>query len=112
MLLSKKAIITINKDLGEKGIIVNEASLGYAIDMAKKSRNWLKSLSTLVRAILIDHVFEDGNKRTAAVVIMVWLEMRNLAYDKDKINQLIIKILKKNITNIDKISRLIKNAAI
>ena len=112
MLLSKKAIITINKNLGEKGILINESSLEYAIIFARKSNNWLKSLAILVRSILIDHVFEDGNKRTTAVVIMTWLEMHNLSYNKDRINSLIIKMLKENITSIEKIKEIIKDATI
>jgi prophage maintenance system killer protein len=109
MLLSEKAIININEEFSN-GKMVNKNSLDYAINLAKKSENWLKSLAILVRAILIDHVFEDGNKRTAAAVIMVWLEMENIHYNTDKVNRLIIKMLKKNITNINEIMELIKNA--
>lgn len=112
MLLSKKAIVTINRDLGERGILINESSLEYAIALARKSNNWLKSLAILVRSILVDHVFEEGNKRTTAVVIMTWLEMHNLNYNKDKINYLIIRMLKNNITNIEKIMEMIKDATI
>jgi len=112
MLLSKKAIISINQSLGEKGIVVNEGSLDYAITLARKSNNWLKSLAILTRAILIDHVFEDGNKRTTAATIMTWLEMHNIHYNKDKINLMLIKMLKENITNINKIMEMIKDATI
>lgn len=109
MLLSKKAIININEEF-ENGHVINENSLDYAITTARKSDNWLKSLAIVVRAILIDHVFEEGNKRTAAGVIMIWLEMENLHYDKTRINRLIIMILKKNITSLNEIMELIKNA--
>ena len=112
MLLSKKAIISINEDLGEKGIVINDGSLDYAINLARKSNNWLKSLAILTRALLIDHIFEDGNKRTTAVVILTWLEMHNLHGNKDKINSMLIKMLKENITNIDKIMEMIKDATI
>lgn len=98
----------INQEFDE-GIVINENSLDYVISLAKKSNNWLKSLAMLVRAILIDHIFKEGNKRTAAAVIMTYLEMESLHYNTDKINQMIIKILKHNITNIDKIMGLIKN---
>ena len=108
MLLSKKAIIAINKEF-ENGVVINDSSLDYAITLAKKSNNWLKSLAMLVRAILIDHVFEEGNKRTAAAVIMAVLEMHEIAYNKDKINKMIVKMLRKNITNLNEIMFLIKN---
>jgi prophage maintenance system killer protein len=109
MLLSKKSIISINEHF-DNGHVINEGSLDFAINEARKSENWLKSLAILVREILIDHIFEDGNKRTAAAVIIAWLEIENLHYNADKINQLIVKILKKNITNINEIMELIKNA--
>ncbi len=109
MLLSKKSIIGINEEF-DKGHVVNENSLEYALELARKSENWLKSLAVLVRAILIDHIFEDGNKRTAAAVIVSWLEMENLHGDMDQINRLIVKILKKNITSLNEIMELIKNA--
>jgi len=109
MLLSKKAISTINEEFSN-GKIINDSSLDYAINSARKSENWLKALATLVRAILIDHVFEDGNKRTAAAVIITWLEMENLHCNRDKINNLTVKIIKKNMTNLNEIMRLIKNA--
>ncbi len=112
MLLSKKAIITINQNLGERGVLINESSLDYAINLARKSNNWLKSLAILTRSILFDHVFEEGNKRTTAVVIMTWLEMHNLSYNKDKINSLIVRMLKENIISIDTITEMIKNATI
>ena len=109
MLLSKKAIININEEF-ENGHVINENSLDYAINLARKSENWLKALAIVVRAILIDHIFEEGNKRTAAGVIMIWLEMENLYYNKTKINSLIVKMLKKNITSLNEIMELIKNA--
>ena len=109
MLLSKKAIIEINEQF-DNGHVINANSLNYIIEEARKSENWLKSLAIVVRGILIDHIFEEGNKRTTAAVIATWLDMENLYYNKDKINDLIIKILKKNITNLNEIMGLIKNA--
>ena len=109
MLLSKKSIISINEEF-DNGHVVNEGSLDFAINTARKSDNWLKSLAILVRAILIDHIFEDGNKRTAAAVVVAWLEMENLHCNIDSVNKLIIKILKKNITSLNEIIELIKNA--
>jgi len=109
MLLSKKAIIGINEEF-ENGHVINGNSLDYAIGVARKTENWLKALAIVVRAILIDHIFEEGNKRTAAAVIATWLDMENLHYDKTMINKLIVKILKKNIKNLEEIMGLIKNA--
>lgn len=109
MLLSKKAIIDINKEF-EDGKVINPGSLDYSINIARRTKNWLKALSHIARAILIDHVFEEGNKRTASAVIVTFFEMNSISYNKDKVQQLIVQILKKNITSLREIERLLKNA--
>src|SRR3990172_1994576 len=108
-MLSKKDLIIANKRF-HTGRIANESSLNYAISTARRTNDWLKAVALLVRAILIDHAFEDGNKRTAAAVIMAYLEMNNLYYNPDRVGKVVIKILKKNITDTRKITRLIQNA--
>ena len=108
-MLSKKDIITLNQQL-HTGKIVNESSLDYTLENTRRSKNWLKTAAMITRAILIDHVFEDGNKRTAAAVVMTYFEANNIHYNPDNINKMIIAILKKNVTDIRQIERLIKNA--
>lgn len=108
-MLSKKDIIEINKQF-DAGIIINESSLDYAINATEKSRNWLKSAAILTRAILIDHVFEDGNKRTSAAVIMLLMDLNHLPFDPAKIPKTIVTILLKNKTDIIEIERCIKDA--
>ena len=107
-MLSKKDIITLNQEL-HTGRVINESSLDYAIESTRKSKNWLKTAAMLTRAILIDHVFEDGNKRTAAAVIMVYFQTNNIHYNPDNVNKIVVQMLKKNITNMRTIERLIKN---
>ena len=94
--LTKKDVIALNEEF-EEGVLSNEPSLDFSLSYAKKTENWTKALAFLVRAILLDHVFEDGNKRTAAAVIMTYLDINNMSYNKDKIGQIIIRILKKKI---------------
>jgi len=108
-MLSKKDVIEINREF-HSGKIVNEGSLDYAIETTKRSKNWLKSAAVIVRAILADHVFEDGNKRTAAAVMMAYLDINNLGYNQDKVGETVVRMLKDNVTNLKKIERLIKNA--
>lgn len=107
-MLSKKDIIEGNKCFST-GRLMNESSLEFAVETHAKSRNWLRSAAVLTRAILIDHVFEDGNKRTAAVVIMKLMELNKVKCNPEQIPKIIVKILTKNITNIKKIERYIKN---
>lgn len=108
-MINKQDIIEINRNF-HSGIIVNGSSLDFALSHTKDSKDWIKQLAYLVRAILIDHVFEDGNKRTASNLMMTILEYQKLSYDPNKIDQIIIKILKNRINSVEEIRRMIKNA--
>ncbi len=109
--VSKKDIIAINKKF-DKGTVINESSLDFALNQANQSKSWIKSCAILVRAVLIDHVFEEGNKRTAAGIITAFFEENNINYDPEKLAKSIASILTKNTTNIIKIEEEILNAII
>lgn len=108
-MLTPKDIIAINEEF-HTGKISNQASLDYALEMIQNSRNWLKSSALLMRAILVDHVFEEGNKRTAAAVVMTYAEIHGLYCNPDKLNSVIVRVIVKNITDIRTIERMIKHA--
>ena len=108
-MLRKEDIIEINKQF-DKGNVVNESSSEFALSQVSFTKNWLKQAAYLTRAVLIDHVFEEGNKRTVAAIIMAYFETHRLAYDIYKVDKAVIEILKKNIIQISTIMRLIKNA--
>ena len=110
--INKKDIIRINQDVGEKGSFSNESSLDFALSIIKQKKSWLYELSYLIRSLLVDHAFEDGNKRTALIILTTYLKDRKLEYDKDKVLKIFWNISKKNITDINKISRLIKSVII
>ena len=103
-----KEIIDINKKF-DKGDIVNQSSLDFAISYSKASKDWIKQLAYITRALIIDHVFKEGNKRTASALIMSILEKKKIAYDPRKVDEIIIEIIKKNVININKIRSLIKD---
>ncbi|MEK6923477.1 MAG: hypothetical protein AABW84_02190 [Nanoarchaeota archaeon] len=102
----------INKELEAKGGLKNEGSLHFAVSHAIHTKDWRLQLAYLLRALLVDHVFNDGNKRTAAYLITLYFDEHNINYDKDKLARLIIKIASKNIIKIDEIRRLIKDETI
>ena len=110
MLINKKDITAINKEIGSNGQFSNESSLEFALSIVKEKKSWLFELSYLVRSLLVDHVFQDGNKRTAAAIISLYLEENALGYDKEKIIKIILSISRKNTADINKIGRMIKNA--
>src|SRR3989338_10472782 len=105
--INKKDITSINKEIGENGKFHNESSLDFALAHIKKQKSWLYELSYIARSLLVDHAFEDGNKRTAIVVIITYFEYHDLEYDKDKLIKIVWNIAKKNTTDINKLMRLI-----
>ena len=110
--LNKKDLIGINQQIGCNGKIHNEDSIDFALSIAKQNKSWLYELSYIVRSLLVDHCFEDGNKRTAIIVIITYFENNNLDCDKDKLIKTVWSISKKNISDINKLMRLIKNAIV
>ena len=110
--LNKKDLIGINQEIGGNGKMHNEDSLDFALSIAKQNKSWLYELSYIVRSLLVDHCFEDGNKRTAIITIITYFENNDLDYDKDKLIKGVLAIAKKNITDINKIMRMIKNAIV
>lgn len=103
-------VIGINRQFSS-GTIVNPGSLDFALSAVLRSKDWQEQLAYIVRALVCDHVFEDGNKRTAVAYIMAVLESFKCRYDPFKIDQLVLKIAKNNISDIKKIRGMIENAS-
>jgi len=108
-MITKQDLIEINRQF-DRGGVVNESSLEFALSSSKNTKDWTKSSAYILRAILIDHVFEEGNKRTGSAFLMSIMEKMKIAYDPYKVDKIVVEIILKNITNLDKIRRLIKDA--
>lgn len=108
-MLSKKDIVEINKAF-HNGKIVNNSSLEFAVQELQRSKNWLKACAVLARAIIIDHIFEDGNKRTAVGTIATIMEMNEAGFSPERLNKAVLTIAKQNITSIREIEKVIANA--
>lgn len=102
----------INKKFEPASKLKNAGSLEFAAEHASRTDDWWKQLAYLLRAILVDHAFEDGNKRTAAYLVTYIMEQNKVMHNDDKVKKLIIKIAAKNITNINKIARLVQDETI
>jgi prophage maintenance system killer protein len=109
LVLTKKDIIALNQRF-DKGHFNNESSLDYALVQFKRDIRWTKQLAYLIRAILIDHVFEEANKRTTLAALIAYIELRGYKLDDKKGISMIKSIILKNITSIKKISEMIENA--
>ena len=107
-MITEKGLVETNKRF-DKGIIVNKSSLDFALSAVKNTKDWIKQLSFLVRALLVDHIFQEGNKRTTTALVLYFFEAYKIAYDSYKIDKMIAEIASKNINNIEKIRREIKN---
>ncbi len=110
-MLTRKDVIRINQQFSN-GRIMNENSLDFVLTQTSRSPYWFKTMCLLARTIILDHVFEDGNKRTGAAIIMAYLDMNNYHYNPDQISQIAIRIAKSHIRDTVKIGVLIKNATI
>lgn len=112
MNLTKKDLIRINQEIGEGGQLQNESSLEFALGMMKLRKGWLYELAYLLRSLVIDHNFKDGNKRTALAAAILYFEEEKVNWDRERMVKTIYEIAKKNYKSIDKIMRVIKDGLV
>ena len=109
MNIGKKDLLRINDGFG--GNLRSGSSLDYALDRQEDNRiGPYKKLAYLLRAILVDHPFSDGNKRTAMFVCHVFAKEYGKQVDREMLLYQMVSIAKNNIHDIRKIERRIKNA--
>ena len=109
MKISKEDIVRIGEGFG--GVLRNPSSLGFALEIQdNKKFGEYKKLAYLLRAILVDHPFSDGNKKTAMFVAFVFAEQHKKIVDEDLMKHHILSIASKNITEIRIIEERLKNA--
>jgi prophage maintenance system killer protein len=108
MKISKEDLLRINQGFG--GNLRNSSSLDYAIDMLdNKKLGIYKKLAYLMRAVLVDHPFSDGNKRTAAFLASAFAEENHKQLDMDLLIHHITSIASQNITDIKNIDWRLKS---
>ena len=109
MNISKEDLLRINKGFG--GNLRSSSSLDFAFDNWKNKKiGFYKKLAYLWRAILVDHPFSDGNKRTAMFVAFVLGDENKKTIDRELLKHQITSIAKKNIQDIRNIEHRIKTA--
>ena len=108
MEISKEDLLRINSGFG--GNLRSDSSIDFAIE--KQGDNKLgeyKKLAYLWRAILVDHPFSDGNKRTATFFAINFAEENKKQIDRDLLVHHALSIAKNNITNIRQIAWRLEN---
>ena len=109
MKISKEDIIRIAK--GFDGNLRTSSSLDFALEKQEESKlGEYKKLAYLLRAILVDHPFSDGNKKTAMFVAFAFAEQNNKQVDEELLKHHILSIASKNIIEIRSIEERMKNA--
>ena len=109
MNIRKEDLLRINEGFG--GGLRNDASLDFAFYTQENPKfGPYKKLAYLMRAILVDHPFTDGNKRTATFLTMVFASEHKKQIDREILIHQIISIAKKNITDIRQIADRLKTA--
>ncbi len=102
LMINMEEIQEINKRFAD-GRIVNN-SIYYALDQ-KSVRG---KVGHILRSLIIDHTFSDGNKRTAFLATLLLFERANISIYKDTLTKIIIKIARENITDINAIGRMVE----
>ncbi|MBU2616424.1 MAG: Fic family protein [Nanoarchaeota archaeon] len=109
MKITKEELLRINRGFG--GGLRDDSSLDYAIDkLDDKKIGDYKKVAYLMRAILVDHPFSDGNKRTAAYAVLSFATEMKKSVDMDLLLHHIVSIAKQNIHEINKIEWRMRNA--
>ena len=109
MEISKEDLVRINKGFG--GSVHNDSSLDFALEMqASKKIGEYKKLAYLLRAILVDHAFQDGNKKTAMFTAYAFAEQMGKKVNNELLKHHILSIAAKNVTDIELIAERMKNA--
>ncbi|HEB47350.1 MAG TPA: Fic family protein [Candidatus Pacearchaeota archaeon] len=109
MNIDKKELLRINKGFG--GNLRSDSSLDYALEKFENKRlGFYKKLAYLWRAILVDHPFSDGNKRTAAYAALSLASESNKKVDTELLMHHIVSVAKQNIHDIKNIEWRLRNA--
>ena len=108
MNISKEDLLRINKGFG--GNLRNGSSIDFAIEMQENPKlGSYKKLAYLWRAILVDHPFSDGNKRTATFFALKFAEENKKQVERELLVHHALSIAKKNIINIRQIEWRLKS---
>ena len=109
MKISKEDIVRIGQGFG--GVLRNASSLDFALEkQGDKKLGEYKKLAYLLKAILVDHPFSEGNKKTAMFVAFSFAEQNEKSVDEDLMKHHILSIASKNLINIRVIEERLKNA--
>ena len=86
---------------GETSVVINEDNLKSALSVQQWYDDDRLLASALIRSITIGHGFQDGNKRTAAIIGAI---IKDYTCSEDDMIECILDIAKGNLRNVDEIA--------
>ncbi len=104
MIFERNDLLKINKKFGGN---LRKDYIEYALSVGK-DKNDYKRLAYLWRTILVDHIFTDGNKRTAAYLAVLLAKSKKRKIRPLRLINTIKEIALNNIINISEIERKIR----
>lgn len=104
MKITSQDVIEANRRLG--GGLRSDSSLDFAEAYCRRRSSAYRCAAAWVRAIAVDHPFTDANKRTALYAIASHIRIKN----PERMALAVGRIASENITSVERIVTVIKNA--
>lgn len=96
--------IAVCSDAGEQSVVINENNLLSALSVQQWYDDDRLLASALIRSITIGHGFQDGNKRTAAVVGAI---ICDYTCSEDEMIECILDIAKGKLRDVEEIASIL-----
>ena len=96
--------IAVCLDAGEQTVVINENNLLSALSVQQWYDDDRLLASALIRSITIGHGFQDGNKRTAAIVGAI---IRDYDCSEDEMIECILDIAKGKLRDVEEIASIL-----
>lgn len=96
--------IAVCSDAGEQSIVINENNLLSALSVQQWYDDDRLLASALIRSITIGHGFQDGNKRTAAIIGAI---ICDYTCSEDEMIECILDIAKGKLRDVEEIASIL-----
>lgn len=103
--LTEEIIKDINKEITSEGVLIKNSISSCLVSWEYYETLPLK-ISSVVRSIIKNHYFKDGNKRTAFAVFTILCWANNLELKSKNWDSIFIDIASNNY-NVEKISKML-----
>lgn len=110
MIVDEDTVLGVNQaiceDQGTECTVLSRENLLSALGIQQWYEVKELQASALLRSLILNHPFQDGNKRTAYVVAMM---VSTISKPDDEVERCLIEIAKGNLKEIDEIASILYN---